>query len=148
MTTETDFQALSATMTTALYLTKATDIVTAYVSKNSVPATDLPALIAGVHAALKAAAEPPAEPVEDHTVSPSAIRKSITPDHITSFIDGKTYRSLKRHLTANGHTPESYRQKYGLPKDYPFVASSYAAQRSELAKNSGLGQRRKLRAVA
>ena len=76
------------------------------------------------------------------------IRKSVTPDHLISFLDGKPYRSLKRHLTSQGMTPAEYRQKFGLPHDYPMVAASYAAARSELAKNLGLGQIRRDRAAA
>ena len=120
------------------------DIVAAYVSNNPVPAAELPALIAKVHAALAglsgpgpAAAEPEAE-VEQPT--PSQIRRSITDAGIVSFIDGKPYKTLKRHLTKHGLTPQGYRQRYGLPADYPMVAPGYAAQRSALAKEIGLGR--------
>jgi predicted transcriptional regulator len=74
---------------------------------------------------------------------PVPIRKSVTPDHIISLEDGKAYKSLKRHLTTRGLTPVEYRQKWGLPSDYPMVAPNYAAQRSELAKATGLGQQRR-----
>lgn len=118
-------------------------IVAAYVSNNAVQAGDLPGLIASVHGALKTAAEPlAAAPAEDHTVSASAIRKSITPDYLVSFIDGKRYKTLRRHLGTHGLTPEQYREKYGLGMMYPMVAESYAAQRSELAKSIGLGNMR------
>ncbi|GJE44616.1 MucR family transcriptional regulator [Methylobacterium soli] len=118
-------------------------IIAAYVSNNSVPVADLPALISNVHAALngltsgasQAAAE---EQVEKAT--PAQVRKSITPDALISFIDGKPYKTLKRHLTGHGLDPHSYRQRYGLPSDYPMVAASYAAQRSKLAKAIGLGR--------
>jgi predicted transcriptional regulator len=121
----------------------AVDIVSAYVSNNSIPVSELPALISGVHGALtqalsgasSAAAEAPAE-------KPTAaqIRKSIAPDHLVSFIDGKSYKTLKRHLAGHGLDAFSYRQRYGLPSDYPMVAASYAAQRSEIAKAIGLGR--------
>jgi predicted transcriptional regulator len=126
------------------FIELAADIIAAYVSNNSVPVAELPALISNVHAALNgltsgisqaAAAE---EQVEKAT--PAQIRKSITPDALISFIDGKPYKTLKRHLTGHGLDPYSYRQRYGLPNDYPMVAASYAAQRSELAKAIGLGR--------
>jgi predicted transcriptional regulator len=124
------------------------DIVSAYVSKNNVPVAELAGLIASVHASLSGLGQPAAAPAEDHKITPAQIRKSVTPDAITSFIDGKPYKSLKRHLTSNGLTPDEYRQKYGLPRDYPMVAAAYAAQRSELAKSLGLGQLRRDRAAA
>jgi len=119
----------------------AADIVSAYVSKNSVPVAELPNLIASVHTSLtnlgRAASVEPEKPVP---LMP--IKKTVTPDYLISLEDGKQYRSLKRHLTSRGLTPEEYRRKWGLPHDYPMVAANYAAQRSELAKNSGLGRRR------
>ena len=124
------------------------DIVSAYVSKNNVPVAELAGLIASVHASLSGLGQPAAAPAEDHKVTPAQIRRSITPDAIISFIDGKPYKSLKRHLTSNGMTPDEYRQKYGLPRDYPMVAASYTARRSELAKSLGLGQLRRDRAEA
>ena len=130
------------------FIDLAADIVSAYVSKNNVPVAELPNLIASVYASLSGLGQPAATPVEDHKVTPAQVRKSVTPDTITSFIDGKPYKSLKRHLTSNGLTPDEYRQKYGLPHDYPMVAANYAAQRSELAKSLGLGQIRRDRAEA
>jgi predicted transcriptional regulator len=123
----------------------AAEIVSAYVSNNPVPPAELPALIARVHAAVSnlstaggsAAAAADAE-VDKPT--PAQIRKSIRDDGIMSFIDGKTYKTLKRHLTSHGLDPRSYRERYGLPADYPMTAPSYAAQRSALAKAIGLGQ--------
>ena len=132
-------------MTETNHIDTAAAIVAAYVSRNAVAASELPKLLADVHGALVALAAPPAEPEVDHRVSPAAIRKSITPDHLVSFIDGKPYKSLKRHIQAKGYTVESYKAKYGLPADYPLVASSYAAKRSELAKSAGLGQVRRNR---
>ncbi|WP_298951492.1 MucR family transcriptional regulator [uncultured Methylobacterium sp.] len=124
------------------------DIVSAYVSKNSVPLADLPSLIASVHASLSALGQPAAQAAEDHRVTPAQIRKSITPDHLVSFLDGRSYKSLKRHLTSHGTSPDEYRRKFGLGHDYPMVAASYAAQRSELAKSLGLGQQRRRAAEA
>jgi len=119
------------------------DIVAAYVSNNPVRPSDLPDLIRNVYGALrgldngtsKAAAEPEVE-------KPSAaqIRKSVTPEGIISFLDGKTYKTLKRHLSTQGLDPQSYRARFGLSADYPMVAPEYAARRSELAKSIGLGR--------
>jgi predicted transcriptional regulator len=119
------------------------DIVAAYVSHNSVQLADLPSLISAVHGALSGLGAPstPAEP--DLKVSTGEIRKSIKPDALISFLDGRPYKTLKRHLSKHGLTGEQYRARYGLPHDYPMVASSYAAQRSELAKKLGLGQVRR-----
>jgi len=121
------------------------EIVAAYVANNPVPATELPALIAKVHSAVSAlatggtpAATAPA--VEPERMTPAQIRKSVQPDGIVSFIDGRTYKTLKRHLTSHGLDPHSYRDRYGLPAEYPMVAPSYAARRSALAKAIGLGQ--------
>ncbi|WP_457106205.1 MucR family transcriptional regulator [Methylobacterium sp. P5_C11] len=120
-----------------------TAIVAAYVSKNSVRPADLPALLAEVHTALSglAGTSASAEPKADKA-SPSQIRKSITPDALISFIDGKPYKTLKRHLSGAGMTIEEYRERFGLPRDYPSTAANYSAQRSALAKNAGLGQLR------
>jgi predicted transcriptional regulator len=130
------------------FIDLAADIVSAFVSNNNVPVAELPGLIASVYASLSGLGQPTATPVEDHKVTPAQIRKSVTPDALISFIDGRPYKSLKRHLTSNGTSPDEYRQKYGLPRDYPMVAANYAAQRSELAKSLGLGQLRRDRAAA
>ncbi|MBB3901492.1 MucR family transcriptional regulator [Methylobacterium brachythecii] len=125
------------------FVTLAGDIVSAYVSKNSLPAADLPALIGSVHAALVGlSGSVEAAPVAESVEKPSSaqVRKSITPDAIISFIDGKAYKTMKRHLGTHGLDPHSYRQRYGLPSDYPMVAPNYAAQRSALAKSIGLGR--------
>lgn len=126
----------------------AADIVSSYVANNNLQAAELPGLIASVHASLAALGQPAPAVVEDTRATPAQIRKSVTPDHLISFLDGKPYRSLKRHLTSQGLTPAEYRQKFGLPPDYPMVAASYAAQRSALAKSLGLGQRRREAAAA
>ncbi|MBX9660602.1 MAG: MucR family transcriptional regulator [Nitrospiraceae bacterium] len=119
------------------------DLAAAYVANNSVPISELPGLIQGLHAALTRLGQGRAEPTpeETHEKPTSAqIRKSVTPDGLVSFLDGRTYKTLKRHLTGHGLDPVSYRQRYGLPADYPMVAASYAAQRSALAKSIGLGR--------
>ncbi len=119
------------------------DIVSAYVTNNSVTPADLPKLIADVHAGLvrvETGAAVSAEP-EVPILTPAQIRKSVRPEGIVSFLDGKVYRTLKRHLSGHGHTPESYRVRYGLPPDYPMVSARYSEQRSELARGFGLGRR-------
>jgi predicted transcriptional regulator len=120
------------------------DVVSAYVSNNSVSAGDLPGLINEVYLALtrvgSAPVALPAEPAKP-AVNP---KKSITPDFIICLEDGKKFKSLKRHLnTMYGLSPEQYREKWGLPSDYPMVAPNYAEARSRLAKEMGLGQKRK-----
>ena len=123
------------------------DIVSSYVANNAVQSADLPALIASVYTALQGLTAPKqAEPEKPQPAV--SIRKSLTPDYIISLEDGKQYKSLKRHLTALGLTPEAYRGKWGLPRDYPMVAANYAQQRSELAKSMGLGQKRRKTAAA
>ncbi|WP_147026442.1 MucR family transcriptional regulator [Methylobacterium oxalidis] len=119
------------------------EIVSAYVSNNSVPPVELPGLIASVHGALgrmNQPAGPAAEPIEKPT--PSEIKKSITPDALISFVDGKPYKTLRRHLTRHGLSFEEYKARYSLPRDYPSTAASYSAQRAELAKSLGLGRQR------
>ncbi|MFK8250776.1 MucR family transcriptional regulator [Ancylobacter terrae] len=128
----------------AAYLTLTADVVAAFVGNNSVPATELPDLIAKVHAALAGLGNP-APVVEAETLKPAVpVKKSVTPDYIICLDDGKKFKSLKRHLrTQYNLTPDEYRAKWGLPSDYPMVAPNYAATRSNLAKKMGLGQQRK-----
>jgi len=136
MTEKTEIQ-------TADFVDLATDIVAAYVSNNPVRPADLPDLIRSVHAALSCLANGTAQSAAEPEVEkPTAaqIRKSVTPEGIVSFLDGKTYKTMKRHLTGHGLDPQSYRQRFGLPADYPMVAPEYAARRSELAKSIGLGR--------
>jgi predicted transcriptional regulator len=121
----------------------AADIVAAFVSNNSVPVGELPALIASIHGALQNVANPAQKQAPVNLTPAVPIKKSITPDAIYSLEDGKGYKSMKRHLARLGMTPQQYREKWGLPRDYPMVAPSYAAKRSELAKNAGLGQQRR-----
>lgn len=129
------------------FISLAADIVGAYVARNNVPVSELPGFIAATHAALVKLTAPPApEPVK--LEPPVPIRRSVTPDYLISLEDGRQYKSLKRHLSSRGMTPDEYRQKWGLPRDYPMVAPNYAAQRSALAKSSGLGQIRRERAAA
>ena len=134
------------------FIELAADLVAAYVSNNNVPVSELPSVIASVHAAVAGLANPtPAEPAGPEKPTPAQVKKSITPDALISFLDGKPYKTLKRHLTVAGLTMETYRARYGLPSDYPSTAASYSAQRSELARALGLGQQRKkvaLRAAA
>ena len=129
--------------TSTNYIELAADIVSAFVTNNSVTTADLPALINNVHAALKNLGNPVAKPEEAKPTPAVPIKKSITPDFLISLEDGKRYKSLRRHLTSRGLTPEQYREKWGLPRDYPMVAPNYAAKRSELARSMGLGQKRK-----
>ncbi|ACA20434.1 transcriptional regulator, MucR family [Methylobacterium sp. 4-46] len=137
-----EFESKAPTQEGAL-IEQVADIVSAYVSSNRVSAGELPSLIASLHTALQGLGKPATPPAEETPKATAAqIRKSITPDALISLIDGKPYKTLKRHLTTQGLTPDEYRKKFGLPSDYPMVASNYAAHRSELAKTSGLGQRR------
>jgi predicted transcriptional regulator len=117
------------------------DIVSAYVGNNTVSAEALPSLIANIHAALSGVSNGPVE-VEPEPKEPAVpIRKSIAPDFLICLEDGRKFKSLKRHLrTKYDMSPEEYRTKWGLPKDYPMVAPNYAKARSELAKSMGLGQ--------
>src|SRR5277367_6397109 len=119
------------------------DIVAAYVSRNSVTPSGLPALIESIHLALSKLGT--VEPVTstEALVPAVPIRKSITPGFLICLDDGKKFKSLRRHLGSLGMTPDQYRTKWGLPKDYPMVAPQYAATRSALAKKIGLGQLRK-----
>jgi predicted transcriptional regulator len=121
------------------------DIVGAFVANNALPIADLPALIQSVHAALAHLASGPviAAPLVEKKEPAVSIRKSITPDYLFCLDDGKKFKSLRRHLAGLGMTPEEYRAKWSLPSDYPMVAPNYAAQRSELAKQIGFGQKRK-----
>lgn len=115
------------------------DIAVSYVEGNKIAFNDLPAFIQQTYATL-AGLEGPAPAVDQSTpATPVQIRRSVTPTGIVSFEDGKTYTTLKRHLTSRGLTVEAYKAKWGLPADYPTTAPAYAARRSELAKAAGLG---------
>jgi predicted transcriptional regulator len=122
------------------------DIVSAYVSNNTVAASEIPDLINQVHRALLRVSggvvELSAEPVKPAV----SVKRSVTPEYIVCLEDGKKFKSLKRHLrTQYGMTPEQYREKWNLPPEYPMVAPNYAAARSQLAKQMGLGQQRRRR---
>ncbi len=120
----------------------AAEVVGAYVMNNPVPMGELPQLIERVHAALAELPMVVDEPKVERPVPAVPIRKSITPDYLVSLEDGKRYKSLKRALSVRyGMTPDEYRKKWGLPRDYPMVAPNYAAARSELAKKMGLGRK-------
>jgi predicted transcriptional regulator len=126
-------------------LEMAADIVSAFVSNNSVPIADLPTVISSVHATLTGLAVGSTRPqVETAKEPPVSIKKSITPEFIICLEDGKKFKSLKRHLrTSYGLTPDQYRDKWKLSSDYPMVAPAYAERRSALAKASGLGEQRR-----
>jgi predicted transcriptional regulator len=124
---------------------RVSDIVSAYVAHNPVPVADLPKLIERVHSTLLE--------INGHSgggegkieLKPAVpIRRSVTDDHIVCLEDGKKFKSLKRHLrTRYDMSPDEYREKWGLPADYPMVAPNYARQRSDLARKMGLGQSKK-----
>ncbi|HEY1225496.1 MAG TPA: MucR family transcriptional regulator [Brevundimonas sp.] len=117
------------------------DIVSAYVSNNTLPADGVPALIASIHATLSSVSTGVVETVAEVKDPAVPVRKSITPDFLICLEDGRKFKSLKRHLrTKYNMSPEEYRAKWGLAKDYPMVAPNYAKARSDLAKSMGLGQ--------
>jgi predicted transcriptional regulator len=129
------------------YIELTADIVSAYVSNNSVAAGDISALISQVHSALLRVSNGQAEITSEALKPAIAVKKSITPEYLICLEDGKKFKSLKRHLrTQYNMTPEHYREKWGLPADYPMVAPKYAEARSQLAKQMGLGQQRRRRA--
>jgi predicted transcriptional regulator len=128
------------------YIELTAGIVSAYVSNNAVAAGDISSLISQVHTALLRISNGQSEPPADMVKPAIAVKKSITPEYIICLEDGKKFKSLKRHLrTQYDMTPEHYREKWGLPPDYPMVAPNYAEARSQLAKKMGLGQQRKRR---
>ena len=122
------------------------EIVSAYVSHNTVAQSDIPALINQVHSALLKVSGGEA-PASSEPLRPAVpVKRSINPDFLICLEDGKKFKSLKRHLRSQyDMTPEQYREKWGLPHDYPMVAPNYAAARSTLAKQMGLGQQRRRR---
>ncbi|WP_264050527.1 MucR family transcriptional regulator [Methylobacterium flocculans] len=127
------------------YVELTVDIVSAYVSNNPVPPGELAQLITRIHGALTQVASGQVETKTANTPPQPAIavKKSITADHLVCLEDGRTFKSLKRHLRAKyDMSPEQYRAKWGLPPDYPMVAPNYAKARSDLAKAIGLGQTR------
>jgi predicted transcriptional regulator len=132
--------------TSADFIAQTADIVSAYVSNNTVPAGEIPALINQVHSALMRVSSGKGEGLGEAQKPAVPVKRSITPEYIVCLEDGKKFKSLKRHLrTQYKMTPEQYRERWGLPADYPMVAPNYAAARSELAKQMGLGQQRRRR---
>lgn len=129
---------------TARLITLAADVVSAYVSNNHVQSAELPRLIGDVHEAIRSvtASGKPSDSGPPKA-TPQEIRKSVSHDFLISFEDGKPYKTLRRHLTLRGLSPEAYRAKWGLPNDYPMTSASYSEQRSELARALGLGQQRR-----
>jgi predicted transcriptional regulator len=120
----------------------AAEIVSAYVSNNSVQVSDLSKLISEVHRALTSSHAGPVEPKQEPLTPVVNPKRSVHPDYIVCLEDGKKFKSLKRHLRTHHDTsPEQYREKWGLPHDYPMVAPNYAQARSALAKKMGLGQK-------
>ena len=118
---------MSDTLAPANYIELAADIVSAYVSNNSVPLGDLPSLINDVHSALARVGNGQVEVAAEAPKPAIPVKKSVTPDFIICLEDGKKFKSLKRHLrTQYNMTPEQYREKWGLPPDYPMVAPNYA----------------------
>ena len=119
------------------------EIVANYVSNNSVSIEQLPELIRTVSQTLSRLGQPDVA-VEPETDKPTSaqVRKSIRPDGLVSFIDGKSYKTLKRHLSRHGLTIADYKAKFGLPKDYPTTSPEYSAKRSEMARSLGLGRQR------
>ena len=122
----------------------AVEIVSSYVSNNSMPAAELPNLVNSVYASLKKINGEPEEPAKQPPAPAVPVRKSIADDHIICLEDGKSFKSLKRHLqTVHGMSPDQYRERWSLGRDYPMVAPAYAQARSALAKGMGLGASRR-----
>lgn len=131
----------------AMLIELTADIVSAHVSNNVVGNGDVPELIRSVHNALSQVATGGGQAVEaavtEKPVAAVGIRKSTSnPEHILSMVDGKPYKSLKRHITGHGYTPESYREAFGLPATYPMVAPAYSERRRDVAKRLGLGRKK------
>ena len=123
------------------YIDLTADIVSAYLSNNPTPASEIPNLISQVHSALLRVSSGRNDTQAEPAKPAVSVKKSINPDYLVCLEDGKRFKSLKRHLrTQYNMTPEQYRDKWGLPPDYPMVAPNYAVARSQLAKKMGLGQ--------
>ena len=128
------------------YIQLTANIVSAYVSNNTVASVEIPNLISQVYSALLRVSSGHAAPLSEPVKPAVPIKRSITAEYIVCLEDGKKFKSLKRHLrTQYDMTPERYREKWGLPPDYPMVAPNYAAARSQLAKQMGLGHQRRRR---
>ena len=133
-----------------LYADFTTQIVAAYLSKHQVAVYDIPDLIKTIYDGLiKAGVAVETDPAPAELKPAVPVKKSVTPDYLICLEDGKKLKMLKRHLAATyGLTPDEYRAKWGLPRDYPMIAPHYAASRSAIAKEIGLGRKPALRAVA
>ena len=123
------------------------EVVASFVSNNPLPRSELPALIQAVHSAVeRLGTGSESVPPQVESKAPAVpVRKSVTPDYLICLEDGKRFKSMRRHLALLGLTPEQYREKWNLPSNYPMVAPNYAAARSQLAKQMGLGQQRRRR---
>ena len=122
------------------------NIVSAYLSYNPTPASEIPNLISQIHAALLRVSSGRSEAPPEQAKPAVSVKKSIHPDYLICLEDGKKLKMLKRYLRSRyGMSPEEYRAKWGLPPDYPMVAPNYAVARSQLAKEMGLGQQRRER---
>jgi predicted transcriptional regulator len=128
------------TVDTAMLVELTSDIVSAHVANNNVSVDKVAGVIGVVFAALQSLGGEQVVVPEKPTGAVS-VRASVKPSHLVSMIDGKPYKMLKRHISLNGYTPETYRQAFDLPNDYPMVAADYAAKRSMLAKKNGLGRK-------
>lgn len=128
-------------------ITLTADIVSAHVSNNSVPTAEVASLIQSIYSALGGLGTPAQEPAPEKPKGAVSARASIKPDFLISMIDGKPYKMLRRHIAQHGYTPESYREAFGLARDYPMVASNYAEQRRALAHKIGLGRKPRGEAV-
>lgn len=128
------------TLVPANFIELTAEIVSAYVANNPVQASSLPELIASVHASVAGLSRPAAAVAGPLTPAVNP-KKSVFPDHIICLDDGKRFKSMRRHLSKLGMTPNEYRAKWGLAADYPMVAPNYAAARSEMARKSGLGRK-------
>jgi len=122
-------------------ITLTADIVAAHVSNNSVPTAEVGSLIQSVFSALQGIGTPQPEPQPEKPKGAVSTRASIKPEHLISMIDGKPYKMLRRHIAQHGYSPESYREAFNLPRDYPMVAANYAEQRRALAHKIGLGRK-------
>jgi predicted transcriptional regulator len=128
------------------YIELAANIVSAYLSHNSVPSSEIPNLINQIYSALKRVSAGQTATAADPPKPAVPVKRSVTPEYIVCLEDGLKFKSLKRHLrTRYNLTPDQYREKFGLPPEYPMVAPNYAAARSKLAKDMGLGQQRRRR---
>lgn len=118
------------------------ELVVAYVTHNPIPRDNLPELIGNVHAALNSVGSSPEPAVEEPQKPAVSLKQAVQPDYVVCLEDGLRFKAIKRHLrTAHGMTPEEYRKRWDLPSTHPMVAPNYAAQRSKLAKEAGLGRK-------